>query len=124
MKLPLDLSHRLFGRRQEAQYRPAVRLRNDFEYRCHARNILNTAYTCQGIYAWSGAPVANGGLEGYFVSKLQEVMERRALTRCSTVIDDPGYVQAPGPGERSPHFRYCSSLTCSIQLTTLPSSFS
>ena len=32
MKLTLDLSHRLLRRNQEAQYRPAVRLRNDFEY--------------------------------------------------------------------------------------------
>jgi hypothetical protein len=31
MKLTLDLSHRLFRRDQKAQYRAAVRLRNDFE---------------------------------------------------------------------------------------------
>jgi hypothetical protein len=49
-KLPLDLSHRLFGRDQEAQYRTAVRLRNDFEYRFHPLQILQRAYACQGIY--------------------------------------------------------------------------
>jgi hypothetical protein len=38
------------GRDQEAQYRAAVRLRNDFEYRFHALNILHSAYTCQGIF--------------------------------------------------------------------------
>ncbi len=30
-KLALDLSNRLLGRDQEAQYRAAIRLRNDFE---------------------------------------------------------------------------------------------
>jgi len=49
-KLTLDLSHRLLARAQEAQYRPSVRLRNDFEYRFHSFNILHWAYTCQGIY--------------------------------------------------------------------------
>jgi|ERR1700722_9751738 len=49
MKLTLDLSHRLLGRGQEAQDRPAVRLGNDFEYGFHAMYILITAYTCQGI---------------------------------------------------------------------------
>jgi hypothetical protein len=49
-KLTLDLSHRLLGRNQEAQYRTAVWLRNDFEYRFHLFNIPYTAYTCQGIY--------------------------------------------------------------------------
>jgi hypothetical protein len=38
------------ARAQEAQYRPSVRLRNDFEYRFHSFNILHWAYTCQGIY--------------------------------------------------------------------------
>ena len=47
-KLTLDLSHRLFGRDQQAQYRAAVRLRNDFEW-LHAFYILYRAYTCQGI---------------------------------------------------------------------------
>jgi hypothetical protein len=39
----------LLGRAQKAQYRPPVRLRNDFEYRFHSLNILHRAYTCQGI---------------------------------------------------------------------------
>ena len=49
-KLMLDLSHRLLGRGQEAQYRATVWLRNDFEGRSHSLYILYTAYTCQGIY--------------------------------------------------------------------------
>ena len=48
-KLTLDLSHRLLGRDQEAQYRAAVRFRNDFEYRFHPLDILHRAYTCQCI---------------------------------------------------------------------------
>src|SRR5712692_5686804 len=48
-KLTLDLSHRLLGRNQEAQYRTAVRLGNDFEHRFHSLSILHSAYTCQGI---------------------------------------------------------------------------
>ena len=47
-KLALDLSHRLLGRDQEAQYRAAVRLRNDFEHRFHSLYILHRAYACQG----------------------------------------------------------------------------
>ena len=39
-QLTLDLTHRLLGRDQEAQYRAAVRLRNDFEYGFHALYIL------------------------------------------------------------------------------------
>src|SRR5262249_22278577 len=50
-KLTLDLSHRLSGRDQKAQYRAAVRLRNDFEYRFHSLYILCRAYTCQGIFS-------------------------------------------------------------------------
>ena len=34
-KLTLDLSHRLLGRNQKAQYRAAVRFRDDFEYGFH-----------------------------------------------------------------------------------------
>src|SRR5882672_10176686 len=49
-KLALDLSHRLLGRDQEAQYRAAVRLRDDFEHRFHALDIRHTAYACQCIY--------------------------------------------------------------------------
>ena len=49
-KLTLDLSHRLLSRDQEAQYRAAVRLRNNFEDRFHLLRILDGAYTCQGIY--------------------------------------------------------------------------
>jgi hypothetical protein len=49
-ELALNLSHRLLGQDQEAQYRAAVRLRNDFEYRLHSLRILHRAYTCQGIY--------------------------------------------------------------------------
>src|SRR5229473_4802700 len=50
-KLTLDLSHRLLGRNQEAQYRTAVRLRNDFEHRFHSLSIRHRAYTCQGIFS-------------------------------------------------------------------------
>ena len=39
-KLTLDLSHRLLGRDQEAQYGAAVRLGNDFEHRFHSLHIL------------------------------------------------------------------------------------
>src|SRR5438445_233019 len=49
-KLTLDLSHRLLGRDQEAQYRAAVRFRNDFEHGFHSLDILHRAYTCQGIF--------------------------------------------------------------------------
>jgi hypothetical protein len=49
-KLTLDLSHRLLGRHQEAQYRAAVRLRNDVEHGFHALDIPRMAYACQGIY--------------------------------------------------------------------------
>jgi len=38
-KLTLDFSDRLLGRDQEAQYRAAVRLGNDFEYGFHALYI-------------------------------------------------------------------------------------
>src|ERR1700733_4226944 len=48
-KLTLDLPHRLFRRDQEAQYRAAVRLRNDLKYGFHSLYILQPAYTCQGI---------------------------------------------------------------------------
>jgi hypothetical protein len=48
-KLTLDLSHRLLRRDQKTQYRAAVRLRNDFES-FHFLDILQRAYTCQGIY--------------------------------------------------------------------------
>jgi len=54
-KLTLDLSHGLLGRDQQAQYRSAVRLCNDFEGRFHAPLILHGAYTCQGIFK-EGAP--------------------------------------------------------------------
>src|SRR5262249_13340929 len=49
-KLTLDLSHRLLGRDQEAQYGAAIRLGNDFEDRFHSLYILYRAYTCQGIF--------------------------------------------------------------------------
>src|SRR5882762_8279912 len=49
-KPTLDLSHGLLGRDQEAQYRAAVRLRNDCERRFHSVDILHRAYACQGIY--------------------------------------------------------------------------
>ena len=48
-ELTLDLSHRLLGRGQEAEYGPSVRLRDDFEYGFHALYILCWEYTCQGI---------------------------------------------------------------------------
>ena len=38
-KATLDLSHRLLGGNQEAQYRPAVGLRNDFENGFHSSGI-------------------------------------------------------------------------------------
>ncbi len=50
----LNLSHRLLGRDQEAQYRAAVRLSNDFEDRFHSSCIPTIAYTCQGIYVRRG----------------------------------------------------------------------
>src|SRR5208282_1203568 len=49
-KLMLDLSHRLLGRGQQAQYRAAVRLGNDLEYSFHSPRTPLQAYTCQGIY--------------------------------------------------------------------------
>src|SRR5215813_12023097 len=48
-KLTLDLSNRLLRQDQEAQYRAAVRLRNDFEHRFHSSDIPHWAYACQGI---------------------------------------------------------------------------
>src|SRR6267378_3322420 len=54
-KLTLDLSHRLFGRDEKAQYRAAVRFRNDFEDRFHSLYIPHREYTCQGIYSRAGA---------------------------------------------------------------------
>jgi hypothetical protein len=50
MKPALDLSYRLLGRDQEAQYGSAVRLRDDFEYGFHFLYILYCVYTCQGIF--------------------------------------------------------------------------
>src|SRR3954468_16529067 len=50
IELPLDVSHRLFRRDQEAQYRAPVRLGDDVEPRFHALDIRRTAYACQGIY--------------------------------------------------------------------------
>jgi len=44
-KLTLDFSDRLLGRDQQAQYRAAVRLGNDFEYGFHV-----SVYTAYGIY--------------------------------------------------------------------------
>src|SRR5580765_357584 len=52
-KLTLDLSNRLLRRDQQAQYRAAVWLRNDFKYRFHCLNILYGEYTRQGIYGGS-----------------------------------------------------------------------
>src|SRR6266404_8777795 len=46
-KLTLDLSHGLLGRDQEAQYRAAVRFRNDVKNRFHSFYILYRAYTCK-----------------------------------------------------------------------------
>src|SRR5947207_14009596 len=43
-KLTLHLSHRLLGREQEAQYRAAVRLRNDFEHGFHSLNKPDRVY--------------------------------------------------------------------------------
>ena len=48
-KPALDLSHRLWGREQEAQDRAAIRLGNDFERRFHWLDIPHRVYTCQGI---------------------------------------------------------------------------
>ena len=49
-QLTLDLSHRLLRGDQEAQYGAAVWLRDDFEHRFHPLDILQGAYTCQGIF--------------------------------------------------------------------------
>ena len=54
-KLTLDLSHRLVGGSQKAQYRAAVRLRNDVEHRFHSPYKPLTAYTSQGILKAHGA---------------------------------------------------------------------
>ena len=43
-KPPLDFSHRLFRRDQQAQYCAAVRFRDDFEYRFHSFIIYSTRY--------------------------------------------------------------------------------
>ena len=51
-KLTLDLPNRLFRRDQEAQYRPTIRLRDDFEHRLHVLDILCSVYACQGIYSY------------------------------------------------------------------------
>ncbi len=48
-KAPLDLPNGLFSGNQQAQYRPPVRLCNDFEDGFHSRNIRNKVYTCQGM---------------------------------------------------------------------------
>jgi hypothetical protein len=37
---------------QEAQYRAAIRLRNNFEDGFHSLDILHNAYACQGIYSF------------------------------------------------------------------------
>src|SRR5579864_2542901 len=50
-KLALDVAHRLFRRGQEAQYRAAVWLGNNFEYGFHVLYILHLVYTRQGIFA-------------------------------------------------------------------------
>src|SRR5579862_3133071 len=50
-KLALDVPNRLLRRHQKAQYRAAVRLRNDFEHGFHSSDIPHGAYACQGIYA-------------------------------------------------------------------------
>src|SRR5271165_4804423 len=47
-KLTLNLSNRLLGRDQEAEYGAAVRLGNDFEGGLHVLYILQIAYTCKG----------------------------------------------------------------------------
>jgi len=62
-KLALDLSHRLLRRNQQAQYRAAVRLRNDFEGRFHSLCILHRAYTCQGILRQGAQATVSAGLQ-------------------------------------------------------------
>ena len=52
-ELSLDISDGLFGGDEETQYRAAVRLRDDLEYRSHAPNMPHKAYTSQGIYIHS-----------------------------------------------------------------------
>jgi len=59
-KLTLDLSNRLLRRDQEAQYRAAVRFRNDFEDGFHTLRILYRAYTCQGIFNGKGSELLPG----------------------------------------------------------------
>lgn len=53
-KLTLDFADRLFGRDEQAQYRAAVRLRNDFEDRLHILYIPDKEYTCQDIWPKKG----------------------------------------------------------------------
>ena len=48
-KVALDFSYRLLRGNEQAQYRAAVWLRNDFEYRLHPFYILRRVYACQGI---------------------------------------------------------------------------
>jgi|SRR5580658_2290752 hypothetical protein len=71
-KLALDLSDRLLGRDQEAQYRAAVRFRNNFEHRFHMLYILYMAYTCQGIFwrtlAWECYGTAFCGLTPHAIN--------------------------------------------------------
>jgi hypothetical protein len=63
-KPALDLSHRLLGRDQQAQYGAAVGLCNDFEGRFHALYIRHRAYTSQGIdEKRENAPAAGVGLD-------------------------------------------------------------
>src|ERR1700721_3140058 len=50
MQVTFDLTHRLLGADQQAQYRAAVRLRNDLEYRLHPFNILGGVCTCNSIF--------------------------------------------------------------------------
>src|SRR5262249_62135239 len=50
-KVTFDFADRLLRRDQQAQYRAAVRLCDDFEDRFHTLDIRQGVYACQGIYA-------------------------------------------------------------------------
>jgi len=75
MKLTLDLAHRLLGRDQEAQYRAAVRLRNDGEHRFHSL-IYSTGHmrvkVCKGPPAQATVSV---GVRGCMMSELKKMRD-------------------------------------------------
>ena len=91
-KLTLDLSHRLLGRDQQAQYRAAVRLRYDFENRCHFLCIPCRAYTCQGILRQEGTGDSFRRRAG--MRRPMGFWRVRFRRRCPSA---DGHLPAPGP---------------------------